>query len=86
MSNSEDHDFCGFYEGGGSLARLQLHLARGARRDNRGDLLATDRNCYLRHQAANANRIDSSHELIAAADAAYNLLAFLLGTASSSEQ
>ena len=85
-SDSQDHHFSGFYEGGGSLSRLQLHFARGTCRDNRCDLLSANRNLYFRHQAANANGIDSSNELIPTTDAANYLLAFRLRFALGSEE
>jgi hypothetical protein len=42
ISNAQNHHFCSFYEGCGSLPRLELHLARRTCRDDGGDLLAAN--------------------------------------------
>jgi hypothetical protein len=86
LADAQDHDFGGFDEGGGGLARFELHLASGSCSDDRSDLLAANRNLYFRHQAADPDRIDPSHQLIPPADAADNLAAFLLGPASRAEE
>src|SRR5580692_4526211 len=86
QSDAQNHHFGGFNQGGGSLARFQMHFSRRTGSNNRRDLLAADRNPDFRHQTANPNGIDSSHELIPPADAAYYLFAFLLGSASRPEK
>jgi len=85
-SNPQNHHFGGFDEGGGRLSRLQLHLPGGARRDNGRNLLATNRNLDLGHQAANADRFDSSDQLISSADVAAQQLSFFLGLGSGAEK
>src|SRR5579862_346814 len=59
-----------------------MHFPRRGRGDDRCDLLAADRNLYFRHQAADADRIDASHQLIASADPPQHILAFFFGFAS----
>src|ERR1700730_15110894 len=86
MSNSQNHHFGGFDERGSSLPGFQLHLPRRARGDNRCDLLTPNRNLYLRHQAANTDSIDSSHQLIASANAADYQVAFFLRSTPRSEK
>ena len=49
-------------------------------------MLAANRNLYLRHQTADADRIDAPHQLIAPADAANNELTFFLRAASCSKE
>src|SRR5580704_18792277 len=86
MSNTQNHHFGSLYQSSRSLARLELHFARGPSRNNRSNLLAANRNRYLRHQAADANRIDSSHQLVPSTYAADHQLAFFLRFPSGSEK
>jgi hypothetical protein len=86
MSNSQNHYFGRLDECRGSLPGLQLHLASRPRGDNRSNLLAAYRNFHFRHQAAYANRIDSSHQLVPPAHPADYKLALLLRLASRPEQ
>src|SRR5215471_4774160 len=60
MSHSKNHHFRGLDEGSGRLPRLEIHLAGRAGRDDRGDLLFTDRNNYLCHQATDSHALNSS--------------------------
>jgi hypothetical protein len=85
-SDSQNHDFRGFDEGGSFLTGLESHLARRPGGDDRCDLLAADGDFDLRHQAADANGLDSSNQLVPSADSASSLLAFLLRFASRSEK
>ena len=66
-SYSEDHDFGCLDESGGRLTGLEIHLAGGACRDDRSDLLMADRNHHLRHQTAYAHAFNPSNQLISPA-------------------
>ena len=85
-SHSEDHDFGGLDEGGGSLAGLQIHVARGAGGDDRRDALFADGENDLSHEAADADAGDTAHQLIPAAHAAHYGFAFGDGAGGGAEE
>lgn len=70
VSYPQDHDLGGFDQGSRSLAWLEIHFAGRTRGDDGGDLLIADGNLDLRHQAADADAVDSAYELISPAHAA----------------
>lgn len=83
---TQDHHFRGLNQSNGSLAGLEMHLAGRCCGDDRSDLLLSDGDFHFRHEAADADLINAADELVASADAAYNLLAFLLGSAARAEK
>src|SRR5215471_13409183 len=86
MSHPKNHYFCGLDEGGGSLARFEVHFTCRSRCDNRSDLLFTDRNYHLGHKAADLHALNSPDQLVSAAQAAHHQCALRGSLCSRAKQ
>src|SRR5262249_54500997 len=67
-SDAEDHDFCGFDEGGGAFTGFEAHFSGRVGGDERSDVLFADAESDLGEEAAEFNVGDAADELIAAGD------------------
>ena len=85
-SHAQNHHLGGLDEGSRGLAWLEVHFTSRACRDDRSDLLIAYRDFDLRHEAAYADSVDSSDELIASADAADQILPLRSGSRPGPEQ
>jgi hypothetical protein len=71
----DDHDLSGLDESGGGLASLEVHFAGGTGSNDGSDALSANGDFHFRHEAADAHFLDATHQLIAATDAAQDVLA-----------
>jgi len=69
-SNSKDHYFSRFHQGGDRFALLQAHFAHRGRGHNRRNVLPTNGKAHLRYQSADLDVRDPANQLIAPADLA----------------
>jgi len=67
-SDAEDHDFGGFYQGGGALAGLEAEFAGGVGGDDARDVLLADAEGDLSEEAAEFDVDDATYQLVAAGD------------------
>ena len=67
-SAAKDHYFSGLDESSRGLAFFEAHLPIRIGGDDRSDVLAPDRECYLRQQSFDLEVDNSTHELISATD------------------
>ncbi len=70
LLRAQDHNFCGFNQGGGGLTFFQAHFAGGVGGDNCRDVLAADGESHLCQQAFDFEVDDAAYELISSADVA----------------
>lgn len=69
QSGAADHDFSGFDEGHGLIARFEGELADGVGGDDGGDALLSDGEDDLCEQTFNSDFKDGAEQLVTAADA-----------------
>lgn len=65
-----DHNFSGFDEGDGRVARFEGEIAGAVSGDDGGDALVADGDDYLSEQAVDDDLYDGAEELVSTADAA----------------